>query len=118
MKYYKFINLLPLVMFILMDIILGANIMPVRFVIIVALAVMNVLLAKDMKDYLISSFILVVSTIIGVILRAYYSYYFIDANPETPIIGAAVMMVYAAFVLIVTIAGMAIFAIRNKAGKQ
>ncbi len=117
MKYYKFFNLIPLVMFVLMDMILGSDIMPIRFVIVAALVIMNVLLSGSMKDYLVSSLILVVSTVVGVILRAYYSYYFIEANPDTPIVGAAVMMVYAIFVLTVAAIGIALFAIRNKADK-
>ncbi|WP_408069261.1 hypothetical protein [Butyrivibrio sp. JL13D10] len=47
-----------------------------------------------MKEYLISSLMLVVSTIVGMILYTYYYYYFFSANSEAPIFGAAIMMVY------------------------
>ena len=52
------------------------------------------LIAKGMKEYCISSLMLVVSTAAGMILYTYYYYYFVSAGPETPIFGAAIMMVY------------------------
>ena len=43
------------------------------------------LIAKGMKEYCISSLMLVVSTVAGMILYTYYYYYFVSANHETPV---------------------------------
>ncbi len=58
-----------------------------------------------MKEYCISSLMLVVSTAAGMILYTYYYYYFVSANPETPIFGAAIMMVYGFIALAVATVG-------------
>ncbi len=86
-KYYKLLNFIPLIMFVLADCLIGSGINPVRLIIVAGLAIMNIILAKDLKDYLISSAILLVSSVVGMILDTYY-YYFISSDPETPIVGA------------------------------
>lgn len=112
MKYIKFLNLLPLIMFILWDKLVGTLVTPVPFIIIIAFAALNIIFCKSMKEYLISSIMLVVSTIVGVILLSYYSYYLVDANPETPIVGAFVMIVYGVFAAILSGVGALIAANR------
>ncbi len=114
MKYIKFLNLLPLVMFILWDKLKRTLVTPEPFIIIIALAVLNVILCKNMKEYLISSIMLVVSTAAGIIALSYYSYYFVEANPETPIVGAFVMIVYGFFAVVIAGIGALIAAGRMK----
>ncbi len=48
-----------------------------------------------MKDYLISSIMLYLSSIIGVILSVTYYYYHISNDFETPVVGAFIATVYA-----------------------
>ncbi|WP_242833019.1 hypothetical protein [Butyrivibrio sp. LC3010] len=94
MRYLKFLDLIPLIMFFIVDKVRGTLISRYLLIIIVVLGVINMLIAKGMKEYCISSLMLVVSTAAGMILYTYYYYYFVSAGPETPIFGAAIMMVY------------------------
>ena len=94
MKYLKWLNLIPLIMFFIVDKLRGTLISRYLLIIIVALGVMNMFLAKSMKEYVISSLMLVASTVVGMVLYTYYYYYFVSANSEAPIFGAALMMVY------------------------
>ena len=52
MKYLKWLNLIPLVMFIAMDVFLEAKIYPIRMVAVAVLVVLNVVTNKSMKGYL------------------------------------------------------------------
>ena len=112
MKYLKFLNLLPLIMFFVVDNVRGTLISRYLLIIIVVLGVMNMLIAKGMKEYCISSLMLVVSTAAGMILYTYYYYYFVSAGPETPIFGAAIMMVYGFIALAVAAVGTVVVVIK------
>ncbi len=116
-KYWKILNFMPLIMFVLTDALFGSGINPVRLIIVVGLAIMNIILAKDLKDYLISSAILLVSSVVGMILDTYYYYYFISSDSETPIVGAFIAMVYGIYVILLTLIG-AIIVHFKKNGKQ
>ena len=94
LKYIEWLNLIPLIMFFIVDKLRGTLISRYLLIIIVFLGIMNMFLAKSMKEYLISSLMLVVSTVVGMILYTYYYYYFVSANSEAPIFGAALMIVY------------------------
>ncbi len=112
MKYLKFLNLLPLIMFFVVDNVRGTLISRYLLIIIVVLGVMNMLIAKGMKEYCISSLMLVVSTVAGMILYTNYYYYFVSANPEAPIFGAAIMMVYGFIALAVAAVGTVVVVIK------
>ena len=118
MEYIKFLNLLPLIMFILWDKLKRTLVTPEPFIIIIVFAVLNVIFCKSMKEYVISSIMLVVSTVAGIIALSYYSYYLVEANPETPIVGAFVMIVYGIFTAVISGIGALIAAgrIKKKAG--
>ena len=76
------------------------------------------LVAKGMKEYCISSLMLAVSTVAGMILYTYYYYYFVSANPGAPIFGAAIMMVYGFIALAVAAVGAVVVVIKDRyAGK-
>ena len=94
MKCLKWLNLLPFIMFFIVDKLRGTLISRYLLITIVALGVMNMCLAKGMKEYIFFSLMLVASTIVGMIFYTYYYYYFVCAVFETPIVGAFVMMVY------------------------
>ena len=118
MRYLKFLNLIPLIMFFIVDKLRGTLISRYLLIIIVVLGVMNMLIAKGMKEYCISSLMLVVSTVAGMILYTYYYYYFVSANPEAPIFGAAIMMVYGFIALAVAAVGTVVVVIKDRyAGK-
>lgn len=118
MKYLKWLNMIPLIMFFIVDKLRGTLISRYLIIIIVVLGVMNMLIAKGMKEYCISSLMLVVSTVAGMILYTYYYYYFVSANPEAPIFGAAIMMVYGFIALAVAAVGTVVVVIKDRyAGK-
>ena len=54
MKYLKWLNLIPLIMFFIVDKLRGTLISRYLLIIIVVLGVMNMLIAKGMKEYCIS----------------------------------------------------------------
>ena len=114
MKFLKWLNLIPLVMFVIRDMLGMADINPIWLVVVAALAIMNVFMAKSMKEYLLSSLLLLISCVVGMILGTYYYYYFISSDFETPIVGAFIAMVYGIFVLVLAGVGTAVFAIRNR----
>ncbi len=114
MKHLKWLNLIPLIMFFIVDKVRGTLISRYLLIIIVVLGVMNMLIAKGMKDYLISSLMLVVSTVVGMILYTYYYYYFVSANPEAPIFGAAIMMVYGFIAFAVAAVGIVVVIIKDR----
>ena len=58
MRYLKWLNLIPLIMFFIVDQLRGTLISRYLLIIIVALGVMNMFLAKGMKEYVISSLML------------------------------------------------------------
>ena len=88
MKYLKWLNLIPLFMFFVVDKLRGTLISRYLLIIIVALGVINMFFAKDMKEYLILSLMLVASTVAGMIHYTYY-YYFVSADSEVPIFVAS-----------------------------
>ncbi|WP_022759555.1 hypothetical protein [Butyrivibrio fibrisolvens] len=114
MKYWKWINLIPLVLFIIRDMLGMAGINPIWLLVAVALAIMNVFMAKSMREYLLASLLLLLSCVVGMILNTYYYYYFISSDFETPIVGAFVVMVYGILVLVLTGVGAVILAIKNR----
>ena len=114
MKYLKFLNLIPLIMFFIVDKVRGTLISRYLLIIIVVLGVMNICFAKGMKEYCISSLMLVVSTVAGMILYTYYYYYFVSADPEAPIFGAAIMMVYGFIAFAVAAVGTVAVVIKDK----
>ena len=113
MKYLKWLNLIPLITFFIVDKLRGTLISRYLLIIIVVLGVMNMLIAKGMKEYCISSLLLVVSTVAGMILYTYYYYYFVSAGPETPIFGAAIMMVYGFIAFAVAAVGTVVVVIKD-----
>lgn len=114
MKFLKWLNLIPLVMFVIRDMLGMADINPIWMIVIAAFVIMNVFMAKSMKEYLLSSLLLLISCAAGMILSTYYYYYFISSDFETPIVGAFIAMVYGIFVLLLAGVGTAVFAIRNR----
>ena len=118
MKYLKWLNLIPLIMFFIVDKLRGTLISRYLLIIIVALGVMNMFLAKGMKEYLISSLILVASTVVGMILYFYYYYYFVSANPEAPIFGAALMMAYGLIAFVVAAVGTVVVVIKERMAEK
>ena len=114
MKYLKFLNLIPLIMFFIADKVIGILISRHLLNIIIVLGVMNMLIAKGMKEYLISSLMLVGSTVAGMILYTYYYYYYVSADPETPILGAAIMMLYGCIALAVASVGTVVVVIKDR----
>ncbi len=72
MRYLKWLNLIPLIMFFIVDKLRGTLISRYLLIIIVALGIMNMLLAKSMKEYVISSLMLVASTVVGMVYFMYY----------------------------------------------
>ncbi|WP_029319543.1 hypothetical protein [Butyrivibrio sp. AE3004] len=114
MKFLKWLNLIPLVMFVIRDMLGIADINPIWMIVIAAFVIMNVFMAKSMKEYLLSSLLLLISCVAGMILSTYYYYYFISSDFETPIVGAFIAMVYGIFVLVLAGVGTAVFAIRNR----
>ena len=118
MRYLKFLNLIPLIMFFIVDKLRGTLISRYLLIIIVVLGVINMLIAKGMKEYCISSLMLVVSTAAGMILYTYYYNYFVSAGPETPIFGAAIMMVYGFIALAVAAVGTVVVVIRDRVAEK
>ncbi|ADL35408.1 hypothetical protein bpr_I2675 [Butyrivibrio proteoclasticus B316] len=114
MKYLKWLNLIPLIMFFIVDKLRGTLISRYLLIIIVVLGVINMLIAKGMKEYCISSLLLVVSTVAGMILYTYYYYYYVSAGPETPIFGAAIMMVYGFIAFAVAAVGTVVVVIKDR----
>ena len=104
--------MIPLIMFFIVDKLRGTLISRYLLIIIVVLGVINMLIAKGMKEYCISSMMLVLSTVAGMILYTYYYYYFVSASPETPIFGAAIMMVYGFIALAVAAVGTVVVVIK------
>ncbi len=92
---YMIINLIPLALFYYWDCVLGIGISPFRPAIVVSFVVLDIIMAISMKDYLISSIMLYLSSIIGVILSVTYYYYHISNDFETPVVGAFIATVYA-----------------------
>ncbi len=64
--------------------------------------------------YCISSLMLVVSTAARMILYTYHYYYFVSANPEAPILGAAIMMVYGFIALAVAAVGTVVVVVKDR----
>ena len=118
MRYLKWLNLIPLIMFFIVDQLRGKLISRYLLIIIVALGIMNMFLAKGMKEYLISSLMLVVSTVVGMILYTYYYYYFVSANSEAPIFGAALMMVYGFIAFVVVAVGTVVVVIKERMAEK
>lgn len=114
MKFLKWLNLFPLVMFLILDIMGKADINPIRMVVVGALAIMNIFIAKSMKEYLLISLMLLVASVGGMIIGTYYYYYNVNPDVETPIVGAFIAMVYGIFVLLVAGVGTAVFVIKNR----
>ena len=114
MKYLKWLNLIPLIMFFITDKVRGTLVSIYLLIIIVALGVMNMLIAKGMKEYLISSVMLVASTVAGMIFYTYYYYYSVSANSEAPIVGAFIMIVYGMIAFAVAAVGAAVVVIKDR----
>ena len=117
MKYLKWLNLVPLIMFFIVDKLRGTLISRYLLIIIVVLGVMNMVIAKNMKEYLITSLMLVASTVVGMILYTYYYYYFVSANSEAPILGAALMIVYGFIAFAVAAVGTVVVVIKDRKNK-
>lgn len=113
-KYYKLLNLIPLVLFIIFDCVLAIGINPVRPVFVALLLIMDIFLAKGMKDYLLSAVMLFVSSIVGIIISVTCYYYFISSDFETPIVGAFIALVYALGLAVMIGIGVIIVHIRKK----
>lgn len=113
MKYMKLLNLIPLFVFFAVERLFGTLVNPIPVILVLVLGIMNIVLAKHMKEYLVSSLLLFVSSVIGMILETYYYYYFVNPDPEAPIVGAFIVIVYALFVLLVAGIGAAITALKK-----
>lgn len=114
MKYLKFLNCIPLVLFCLLDMMQILSEHQIALVVIVVLCFINMGLSKDMKSYLISSALLLFSTVVGVIADTYYYFYNVSSDPETPIVGAFLAMVFGILVLIFIGIGAVFFHFKNK----
>jgi fatty acid desaturase len=113
MKYWKWLNLMPLLLFIIRDVLGMAGINPIWMLVAVALAIMNIKMAKSMMEYLLASLLLLLSCVGGMILNTYYYYYFISSDSETPIVGAFAVIVYGILVIVLTVVGAVVLAIRD-----
>ena len=118
MKYLKWLNLIPLIMFFIVDKLRGTLISRYLLIIIVVLGAMNMLIAKGIKEFCILSLMLVVSTVAGMILYTYYYYYFVSVNSEAPIFGAALMMVYGFIAFAVAAVGTVVVVIKEKMAEK
>ena len=54
----------------------------------------------------------------GMVLYTYYYYYFVSANSETPIFGAALMMVYGFIAFVVVAVGTAVVVIKERMAEK
>ncbi len=117
-KNLKWLNFIPLIMFFIVDKLRGTLISRYLLIIIVALGIMNMFLAKSMKKYLFASLMLVASTVVGMILYTYYYYYFVSANSEAPIFGAALMMVYGFIAFAVAAVGTVVVVIKERMAEK
>nr|WP_297767261.1 hypothetical protein [uncultured Butyrivibrio sp.] len=113
-KYIKWLNLIPIIMFFIVDKLRETLISRYLLIIIVTLGVMNMFHAKGMKEYVISSLMLVASTVVGMILYTYYDYYYVSADPETPIFGAALMIVYGFISFAVAAVGTVVVVVKDR----
>ena len=52
------------------------------------------------------------------VLYTYYYYYFVSANSETPIFGAALMMVYGFIAFVVVAVGTAVVVIKERMAEK
>lgn len=118
MKYVKLLNLIPLLVFFAVERLFETLLNPIPVIIILALGIMNIILAKNMKEYLVSSLLLLASSVIGMIFESYYYYYFVNTDPEAPIVGAFFVIVYGLFVLLVAGIGAAITASKKNKNKE
>ncbi len=114
MKFLKWLNLIPLVMFVIRDMLGMADINPIWMIVIAAFVIMNVFMAKSMKEYLLSSLLLLISCVAGMVLSTYYYYYFISSDFETPIVGTVIAIIYGIFVLVLAGVGSVVFAFKNR----
>lgn len=113
-KNLKWLNLIMLVMFVIIDGLRGTVISRFSIGIIIALGILNMCISNDMKEYLISSAILVISTVTGMILFTYYYYNFVSADSETPIVGTFMMMVYGMISLAIAAVGSVVVVIKDR----
>lgn len=118
MRYLKWLNLVPFIMFFVVDELRGTLISRYPLIVIVLFGVMNMCLAKGMKAYLLSSLILVLSTAGGVILYTLYYYNFVSADFETPIVGVFVMMLYGLFAVVVAAVGTVGVVIKDRVAEK
>lgn len=104
-KYLKWLNLIPIIMYAVVDQLRGTLLSRILLLAIILLGVMNVCIAKGMKDYLFSSLILFLSTMAGIALYSLYYYYFISSDFETPIVAILLMALYGIFAFVVAAVG-------------
>ncbi|WP_242835597.1 hypothetical protein [Butyrivibrio sp. AC2005] len=114
LRYLRSLNLLPLGMFFLMYFQSETILHRAPLVLVVVLGIINALISKNMKEYLLSSLMLFLSCILGMIIFAYYYYYRIQMADEVPIIAAFVVMVYAIVVLNAFAVGSVVVVIRDR----
>ena len=112
----KYLNLIPLVLFPLIYICRISVIDPM--IIIIALTVMNIVISQTTNAYAVSSAMLLISTVIGMVIATYCYFYFISADSETPIVGAFFAIVYGIFVVLFAGIGAVIIAVKNRRQKS
>lgn len=117
-KYLKWLNLLPLIIFFIVDKLRGTLISRYLLITIIILGVLNMCLAKGMKEYLFFSLLLVLSTTGGVVLYTLYYYNFVSADFETPIVGVFVMLLYGVLAAVVAAVGMVVVVIKDRIAEK
>ena len=105
-------------MFFIVDKLRGTLISRYLLVTIILLGVINMCLAKGMKEYLFFSLLLVLSTAGGVVLYTLYYYNFVSADFETPIVGVFVMMLYGIVAAVVAAVGTVVVVIKDRIAEK
>ena len=104
-KSYFLLNLIPLGLFYFLDIVFNIGISPIRPITPIILLILDIIIAQSMKDYLLSSIILWLSCVAGVIIHTTWYYYNVSSDFETPVVGAFIACVYAVGMIILTALG-------------
>jgi biotin transporter BioY len=113
-KFLRWVNLFPLVMFVIRDLLGMPDINPMWLLVVAAFGIMNVFVAKSMKEYLLLSLLLLISSVVGMLLGTCYYYYFCSSDFETPIVGTVIAIIYGIFVLVLAGVGSVVFAFKNR----
>ena len=116
MKKMRLLNLLPIVMFVVMDLLYVNFGSGTPLVLLLVLGVTSICVEKNMKGFFFSQGILVVSCVIGMILACCYEYYFRGHDDWVPIIGTVLIQIYVIALVLLTLIGALAMVIKKKKG--